>query len=137
MIGTVKRDVEFTVIACTNSIPDAPVTMTDLTGTEIQTGPTGLEMCVGDEFCLDLIFTDQNIGDSLTLTTNATLALPGATLTQTIIDRATVTRAIPAFVGIAGCWSHWQWHLSLRYTDHLQHLVPGTANGWQWHASSA
>ena len=59
MIGTVKRDVEFTVIACTNSIPDAPVTMTDLTGTEIQTGPTGLEMCVGDEFCLDLIFTDQ------------------------------------------------------------------------------
>ena len=82
MIGTVKRDVEFTVIACTNSIPDAPVTMTDLTGTEIQTGPTGLEMCVGDEFCLDLIFTDQNIGDSLTLTTNATLALPGATFTD-------------------------------------------------------
>ena len=110
MIGTVKRDVEFTVIACTNSIPDAPVTMTDLTGTEIQTGPPGLEMCVGDEFCLDLIFTDQNIGDSLTLTTNATLALPGATFTQTIIDRATVTLAIPALVGIAGCWSHWQWH---------------------------
>lgn len=91
VIGTVMRDMQFTVIACTNIIPDAPVSMTNLSGTAVQTGPTGLEMCVGDQFCLDLVFTDQNVGDSLTLTTNATLALPGATFIQTGSNPATAT----------------------------------------------
>jgi large repetitive protein len=91
VIGTVMRDMQFTVIACTNIIPDAPVSMSNLTGSAITTGPTSLQMCVGDQFCLDLVFNDQNLGDSVNLSTNAALSLPGSTFTQTGINPATAT----------------------------------------------
>ncbi|MBL8002940.1 MAG: gliding motility-associated C-terminal domain-containing protein [Flavobacteriales bacterium] len=91
VIGTVMRDMQFTVIACTNVIPDAPASITNLSGNALMTGPFSLEMCVGNNFCIDLVFTDQDVGDSLTLTTNVQQVLPGATFTQTGVNPATAT----------------------------------------------
>ncbi|MBL7965297.1 MAG: gliding motility-associated C-terminal domain-containing protein [Flavobacteriales bacterium] len=91
VIGTVMRDMQFTVISCTNIVPDAPLTMTNFGGSAVQTGPFSVEMCVGNQFCLDLVFTDQNVGDTLTLTSNVTAALPGSTFLQTGVNPATAT----------------------------------------------
>ncbi len=91
LVGTVMRDMQFTVIACTNIIPDAPASITNLSGSAVMTGPTQLQLCLGDQFCLDLVFYDQNPQDSVILTTNALVALPGATFTQTGANPATAT----------------------------------------------
>ena len=99
LVGTVMRDMQFTVIACTNQVPAAPAAYTNFTGTALSTGPTSLEMCVGDWFCMDLLFTDADLSDSLTLTSNITLALPGATFVQTGINPATASVCWTAVAG--------------------------------------
>ncbi len=99
VIGTVMRDMQFTVINCTNIVPSAPAAMANFSGSATQTGPTGIEMCVGHQFCLDLVFTDANPGDTLTLSSNVTLALPGSTFSQTGVNPATATICWTAVAG--------------------------------------
>lgn len=99
LVGTVMRDMQFTVIACTNIPTTAPAAYTNFNGSALSTGPTSLEMCLGDQFCMDLTFTDADAGDSLTLTSNITLALPGATFTQTGVNPATATVCWTAIAG--------------------------------------
>ncbi|MCC6401163.1 MAG: gliding motility-associated C-terminal domain-containing protein [Flavobacteriales bacterium] len=91
VLGTVMRDMQFTVINCTNIIPDGPQAMSNLTGDATQTGPFSLELCPGDQFCMDLVFSDGNSTDSLTLTSNVALVFPGATFVQTGANPATAS----------------------------------------------
>ncbi|MCB0792705.1 MAG: gliding motility-associated C-terminal domain-containing protein [Flavobacteriales bacterium] len=101
LIGTVMRDMQFTVINCTNILPDSPLSLTNLTGDASQTGPTSVELCLGDQFCFDLVFMDGNANDSLTLTSNVDLVLPGATFMQTGVNPATATVCWTAVPGTA------------------------------------
>ena len=91
LIGTVMRDMQFTVINCTNTVPDLPPGIANLSGDATQTGPYSLELCLQDQFCLDLVFTDADPNDVLTLSSNVDLVLPGATFVQTGTNPATAT----------------------------------------------
>lgn len=99
VIGTVMRDMQFTVINCTNIVPTAPPAMGNFSGTATQIGPTAIEMCLGHQFCLDLVFTDADVNDTLTLSSNVTLALPGSTFSQTGVNPATATVCWTAVAG--------------------------------------
>ena len=48
-----------------------------------QTGPIQPGTVPADQFCLDLVFTDADPNDVLTLSSNVDLVLPGATFVQT------------------------------------------------------
>jgi gliding motility-associated-like protein len=99
LIGTVMRDMQFTVINCTNIVPTPPVTFTNFSGTATPTGPTSMEMCLGHQFCIDMVFSDADTNDTLTLTSNVTLALPGSTFTQTGVNPATASICWTAVAG--------------------------------------
>ena len=105
LVGSVLRDMQFTVITCTNLVPNAPSAVGNFTGTGLQTGPLSVELCVGNDFCLDLVFTDPDVGDTLTLTSNVTSVLPGATFTQTGVNPATATICWTATSGTASLTS--------------------------------
>ena len=91
LIGTVMRDMQFTVITCTNNVPAPPPAISNFSGTAVQIGPLNIEMCVGNNFCIDLVFTDPNATDQLTLTSNVLQALPGATFVTSGTNPATAT----------------------------------------------
>ncbi|MBK6549968.1 MAG: hypothetical protein IPG11_06105 [Flavobacteriales bacterium] len=80
-IGTIMRDFIFVVVNC---MGDPPIS-TGLTNTTTGfiTGSGSIEVCDGLPFCADIPFTDADVGGSVTLTSNITTLLPGATFTVT------------------------------------------------------
>ncbi len=92
LLGCVTRDIQFVVINCANTQPAAPPGgMSNFQGTGVQIGPDSVEVCVGNYFSFDLVFTDANVLDSITLFSNITAVLPGATVTTTNGNPATIT----------------------------------------------
>ena len=90
--GTVIRDFQFVVIgACSNSHPIAPPSITNFSGTAILTAPKTIQACVGNSFDFDLVFTDPDTSDSVTITSNILDALPGATVTVVQGNPATIS----------------------------------------------
>ncbi|MBA3704706.1 MAG: hypothetical protein H0W84_02050, partial [Bacteroidetes bacterium] len=80
LIGTVMRDLQFVVQSCSNSVPNPTAgTITNLSGSAVQTGPYSLELCEGSKFSFDANYSDADVGDKLTLVSNITTVLPGAT----------------------------------------------------------
>jgi hypothetical protein len=80
-IGTVMRDFLFVVVNC---VGDPPVTdgLTNSTSGLI-TGTGSIEVCDGFPFCVDVPFTDADVGGAVNLVSNAVALLPGATFTVT------------------------------------------------------
>lgn len=78
LIGTSVRDMQFYALNCTNQIPE-------LTGFNGATGASAsdysIAVCPQADLCFDIIGTDLDTGDALTLTW--TNSLNGATFTQT------------------------------------------------------
>lgn len=94
VIGTMLHDIQFVVENCINQgvLPPVNGTNFDNSGTNAAiSGGNTISMCAGDEFCVDIVFTDPDLGDELFLGTNALAVLPGATFTQTGINPATGT----------------------------------------------
>ena len=103
LIGTVIRDIQFVVQDCDNHIPDADAgQISNLTGTAVQTGPYTLEMCEGNTFTFDAIYTDLDVNDTLTLTTNITSVLPGATVITSGTNPLTATFSWTTTAGSTG-----------------------------------
>ncbi len=97
LVGSVLQDFQFEVITCpANTNPVIPTGITNYTGDGFLIASNEIEMCVGDAFCFDLEFTDLNANDSIFITSNIALALPGATVTQT-------SWSSPAVVNV--CWT--------------------------------
>jgi gliding motility-associated-like protein len=94
VISTVERDIQFVVLNCVNTIPATPTSVTNLVntvGTASFTGALEVTANVGDQFCFDAVFTDVNATDVLTVVTNATSALPGATVATAGTNPVTAT----------------------------------------------
>ncbi|HMC97973.1 MAG TPA: hypothetical protein VKG92_09975, partial [Flavobacteriales bacterium] len=89
VIGTVMRDFLFVVIDCTDP---PPVTdgLSNATNALI-TSPTGIEVCDGVPFCVDIVFTDPDPLTVLSVTSQTLAQLPGATLTVVGTNPATAT----------------------------------------------
>lgn len=84
LIGFIIHDYQIIVLSCTNTPPAPPSAgMSNFSGTAFQTGPNSLDVCIGQNFCFDVTFSDPNVADVLTVTQNGTTLLPGATFTQT------------------------------------------------------
>jgi len=94
IVGTMLHDIQFVVENCINQgvLPPANGTNFDNSGTNAAiTGGNTIAMCAGDQFCIDIVFTDPDLGDELFLGSNALNVLPGATFTQTGTNPATGT----------------------------------------------
>lgn len=103
VIGTVMRDIQFVVILCTNQAPDPTTgTITNFSGSATQTGTYGIELCETDDFCFDFTINDADVIDTLSLTSNLAIALPGSTLTYTGTNPLTGTVCWTAPVGSGG-----------------------------------
>jgi len=82
-LGTVARDFQFVVQSCSNTPPNpSGGVITNFSGTATQTGPYSIEMCVGENFSFDAVFSDPNPGDSLSMTTNITSVLAGSSFSS-------------------------------------------------------
>lgn len=89
--GTVMRDIQFVVQNCPNQIVDAStVNISNYSGDGNPTGPKSVEACVGDNFCFDMVVTDPNATDIVTVTSNIASVLPGATMTTSGANPVTV-----------------------------------------------
>ncbi|HRH69219.1 MAG TPA: hypothetical protein PLB89_06925, partial [Flavobacteriales bacterium] len=78
-IGTVMRDLMFVVLNCQGAPPISTGLTNNSTGFIVGAG--GIEVCDGVPFCVDIPFTDEDPGGSVTLVSNAAALLPGATFT--------------------------------------------------------
>ncbi|MCW3103558.1 MAG: gliding motility-related protein [Bacteroidetes bacterium] len=102
LIGTVMRDIQFIVQTCSNVVPDpAAGTITGMTGSAVQTGPFSIELCEGSNFTFTATYNDANAGDSLTLFTNLSTVLPGATISVSGGNPAVATISWTAPAGSA------------------------------------
>ncbi len=94
LVGTLMHEFQFVVQNCSNSPPEAPLNVTNFNNFNTNATLTNGNMvtaCVNDQFCMDVTFTDPDLGDSLTLTSNINDFLPEATFTQTGVNPATAT----------------------------------------------
>jgi gliding motility-associated-like protein len=83
-LGTVYRDFQFVIQSCTNSPPDPTSgTISGFSGTALQTGPYSIQMCEGQNFSFNTVYTDPDVTDNLTMTTNVAAVLTGSTHTNT------------------------------------------------------
>lgn len=79
--GTVTQDFQFIVINCVNQVPQPPAAgIVNFVGQGAITALNSIEVCEGDNFCFDLVFTDPNPGDILIVTSNITQTFPSATV---------------------------------------------------------
>ncbi|MBI3135676.1 MAG: gliding motility-associated C-terminal domain-containing protein [Bacteroidetes bacterium] len=85
LVGTMMHDIQFFVQTCPNTPPNAPVTITNFNnfGTNAVLNGNTITLCSDDQFCFDVVFNDPDLGDSLVLSSNVDLFLPGATFVQT------------------------------------------------------
>ena len=98
IIGTMMHDFEFIVETCTNNPPTHNNTISNFNnfGSNASLQPNGsIELCSGDQFCFDYVFTDADLGDSLVLSSDILSNFPGATFTQTGNNPATASICWP------------------------------------------
>ncbi|MDQ3192407.1 MAG: hypothetical protein M3Q58_12510, partial [Bacteroidota bacterium] len=81
--SSIRHDTQFVITNCTNSAPNPPATYSSWSGTAAPASPYIIDMCPGDNFCFSVTFNDPNPLDIITLTSNVTSVLPGATFTTT------------------------------------------------------
>lgn len=93
LVGSVMNDMQFIVTTCNNAVPLAPNSILNFNnnGTNAILNGNTIDLCSGDQFCFDIVFSDPDIGDVLDLSSNVTTVLPGATFTQTGTNPATAT----------------------------------------------
>ncbi|RFC54454.1 T9SS type B sorting domain-containing protein [Brumimicrobium aurantiacum] len=69
---------------CSNQTPQGPTAgVSNVTGSIVQNGPNDLSLCQGQNGCFDVVFNDPDTGDELTVNSNISSILPGATVTTT------------------------------------------------------
>jgi gliding motility-associated-like protein len=84
LVGTIVQDFQYEVITCTNIVPNNPVGgITNYTGSGGVTGGNSIQVCEGDSFCFNLIFSDTDASNTLIVTSNLNTIFPTAVLTLT------------------------------------------------------
>lgn len=103
LIGTIMRDIQFVVQACSNVVPDPTGgAISGLTGSAVQTGPYSIEMCAGNNFSFTASYTDPDATDILNYVTNILTALPGSTVTSSGTNPLILTFSWTAPASMAG-----------------------------------
>lgn len=104
IIGSVMRDIQFAVINCpANSQPVPALQASNVNGNATVIGPTSFLICPGEFLSFDIEFSDTDVNDTLTLTSNVQNVLPGATFSTSGINPAVASISWTATnLGIAG-----------------------------------
>lgn len=101
LTGYVNHDFQVMILSCSNQAPTPPPFITNVTGSA-SVNNNNIDLCIGDNVCFDVVFTDADPLDSLYITTNGTTILPGATFTQTGSNPVTGTFCWNATGGFSG-----------------------------------
>ncbi len=99
LIGTTMRDLQLVVISCANTPPTISPPF-NITGGQYN-GNT-FSVCAGNTLDFDVIVTDQQGFDIITIITTLAQAVPGATLTVTGINPVSVNFSWPTTVADIG-----------------------------------
>jgi len=124
IIGSIMHDFEFFVETCSNTPPTGASNITnfDTLGTNAFLDSNNvINMCSGDAFCFDFVFSDSDLSDTVTLTSDIASILPGATFTQT------GTNPVTAHV----CWTYTPTNLGTSFSIQAADNycpVPGVAS---------
>lgn len=101
--GTSMRDVELFVQNCAlNNPPDTSAPVINLKAPANQKSYYSVELGEEDSLSFDIKITDTNVNDTLTLSSNITSQLPGATITYSGINPVTATVKWKAPIGSMG-----------------------------------
>lgn len=101
LTGYVNHDFQVIVLSCSNQAPTPPPVITNVSGSASVNNNT-VDLCIGENICFDVVFTDADPLDSVYITTNGTTILPGATFTQTGSNPVTGTFCWTATGGFSG-----------------------------------
>lgn len=82
LLSTTNYDFQFTVQNCSNNSPNNNGNgVINIDGAAILEGPDEISMCLNETTCLDLVFSDDDPDDVLTVTSNLENIFPNATMT--------------------------------------------------------
>lgn len=102
LLSTTRRDIQLVVLQCTNSQPDlTPRDVVNLTG-GVQIDSNSVEICPGVPLSFDIVASDPNPGDLVTLGSNVAQAIPGATFNTSGTNPVTGTFSWTPTVADAG-----------------------------------
>jgi gliding motility-associated-like protein len=93
LIGTVMRDIQFRVISTINGVPcnsTIPPISLDTTIGAVQVDSTSVEACPNTPMTL-IVSANSLFGDTVTMTSNATIAFPGSSFNTVGFDSVTGT----------------------------------------------
>lgn len=103
LMSTTMRDIQFVVLNCTNQQPDVNSgTITNVIGNANLTGPMQIELCEGNTFSFTAVYTDPDVNDTLSITTNLGTVLTNATYTTSGTNPFTVVYSWTVPAGAAG-----------------------------------
>src|SRR5690554_1040936 len=96
IISVTNYEYQTYVLNCTNQLPQPPSStpgggVSNVTGSIVQNGPNSLTLCQGFQGCFDVVFSDPDVGNVLTVVSNLAAVLPGATISQTGTNPLTVS----------------------------------------------
>jgi gliding motility-associated-like protein len=103
LLSTTMRDIQFVVISCANQQPDVNAGLiTNVVGNANLTGPMQIELCEGNTFSFTAVYTDPDVTDTLSITTNLGTVLTNATYTTSGTNPFTVVYSWTVPPGAAG-----------------------------------
>lgn len=96
VVSVTNYEYQTFVINCNNTAPQPPSAVpgggvSNVTGSIVQNGPNSLTMCQGFQGCFDVVFSDPDPADILTVQSNLATVLPGATITQSGTNPLTIS----------------------------------------------
>lgn len=101
LTGTITQDFQFEVITCTNNTPAAPDSVTNFTGSGVQINSNTINLCSGQTACFDMVFSDPDLSQNLSVDTALSLFPPGVTYSITGTNPMTVHVCVVATPGVA------------------------------------
>ncbi len=91
LIGSVMRDVQIRVLDCASNIVPYMSSggIINLSGGGVLVDSNSVSVCAGTPVNFEIVMSDDNAGDTLTVSTNLTLTIPAATFTTVGVNPVT------------------------------------------------
>ncbi|MBD77826.1 MAG: hypothetical protein CL840_02640, partial [Crocinitomicaceae bacterium] len=85
--GQTRREIQFNITACSNSVPRDISGISNLKGNATKTGNYSITVCQGEKISWEDTIHDPNVTDTLIFQSNMSDIIPRATMTKTFLSR--------------------------------------------------